>query len=226
MAITLSTNGYCELTDVRALCPHISINAASEPSDAEVEGFITERFAEIGGMLAGAGYTHPVAQIGGTLAVSAGTITAVEARDTGDSYIRLQGTGGTLSGIVRSGDFILIGSDAQRYYVTQWAEVGDDGEIVVRFSPGLESDVTAAATVTFTGGTGASQTLKRLNALGAGMDALYAAYSASGSIQEDYSELKDQHARLFKAISKKEILLLGADPIERAAAGSARILRA
>lgn len=73
MATTLSTDGYCEAADVQALCQSLTISTTSNPTTAEVEGFIKQDFGLIGGMLAGVGYVHPVSQAAGSLAVSAGT---------------------------------------------------------------------------------------------------------------------------------------------------------
>lgn len=212
MAITLSTDGYCEATDVSALLQSLTIDANSDPSTTEVEGFITQYFGEMGGMLVGANYVHPVSQAGGSLA-STGTIVNQDALYTGDIDAILQASGGTLTGVVQLGDFFTFSGDSQRYGVRQWAEVDDDGDVSVLFSPPLEEDVSAGTTVTYTSGSGAASVLKRLNALGAAVLTVTAAY---GPDADDgiVGPLVTERDRLFNAVKKGEVILLGADRME------------
>lgn len=225
MAVTLSTDGYCVATDVAALLQQLTIDANSDPSTTEVEGFITEYFGELGGMLAGANYVHPVSQSGGSLAVSAGTITTVSAAYTSDSWVSFQGSGGTLTGVVRQDDFFTLGS-SQRYGVTQWAEVDDSGNVSVQFSPNLENDAAASTTVTYTSGAGAANVLKRLNTLGAAVLTVTAAYGPDAD-DAILGPLMSERDRLFDGIHRKQILLLGADRmITTRTSGTARLMRA
>lgn len=226
MTITLSTDGYCAATDVAALLQSLTIDANSDPSTTEVEGFITQYFGEMGGMLVGANYVHPVSQAGGSLAVSAGSIVTEQAAYTGDMSVRLQGSGGTLTGVVRPGDFLTFAGHAQRYGVLEWAEVDGDGDVGVRLSPMLEQDVAAGTTVTFTSGSGAANVLKRLNALGAAVMTVRAAYGpdADAAIIDPLTTERD---RLFDAIKTGAIVLLGADRLQGSRTlGSAKLIRA
>lgn len=227
MAITLSTDGYAEAADVSALCQQLTISTTSNPTTAEVEAYLSEDFSIINGMLQAAEYTTPVAQAGGSLAVSAGTIVLRNAVGTGDEYLALQGSGGTLSGTVHAGDWFTVGSDAQRYLVKSWADVSDDGEIGLIFAPGLESDQVAGATVTYTAVTGAAKVLKRLNALGAAIVTLRAAYgSGSSNIGDDVAAFEREYTRIFSGVKKGDIVLQGADRISRTRRrGSARLMR-
>lgn len=223
MSITLSTDGYCEATDIAALLQTLTIDANSDPSTTEVEGFITQYFGELGGMLVGANYVHPVSQAGGSLTVSAGTITTQDAAYAGDLSVRLVGSGGTLSGVTRLGDFLTVGSDGQRYGVRQYAEVDDDGEVGVLFSPPLEVDAPAGSTVTYTSGSGGAAVLKQLNAHGAAVLTARAAYGP----EFDTSELAAERDRLFDGVKKGSIVLLGADRMEPTRTmGTARLMRA
>jgi hypothetical protein len=224
VAITLSTDGYCEAADVDALLPQVTIGASTEPSTAEVEEFITQYFGEIGGMLVGANYVHPVSQAGGSLAVSAGTIVTKVAATAGDTWLTLQGSGGTLTGVVRQGDFFTLGG-AQRYGVRRWAEVSNS-EIVVQCSPPLEDDAVAGTTVTYTAGAGGANVLQKLNTYGAAVETLVAAYGPDAD-PAILDPLKAERDRLYKGIKSKAIILLGADRFETTrTAGTARLLRA
>tara|TARA_R110000744_G_scaffold48626_1_gene106087 strand:- start:638 stop:1315 length:678 start_codon:yes stop_codon:yes gene_type:complete len=224
MAITLSTDGYCAASDVAALLQQLTIDANSDPSTTEVETFITQYFGELGGMLVGANYVHPVSQSGGSLAVSAGTIRTEDAGYTSDMWLSFQGSGGTLSGVVRKGDFFTLGT-AQRYAVTHWAEVDDDGQVSVRFSPSLENDVPASTVVTYTSGAGAANVLNRLNTLGAAIHTLTAAYGpdADPAIVDPIINERD---RLYNAIKTRTVVLLGADMmVTTRTSGTSRLIR-
>ena len=223
MAITLSTDGYCEATDVAAILQQLTIDANSDPSTTEVEGFITQYFGELGGMLVGANYVHPVSQSGGSLAVASGNITTEIAAFTGNTWLSFQGTG--LAGVVRQGDFFTLGA-TQRYGVLQWAEVDDDGKVSVQFSPGLEDDAAASTTVTYTSGAGAANVLKRLNVLGAAVLTVTAAYGpdADAAILDP---LMGERDRLFDGVRRNQIHLLGADRMTTTrTVGTARLVRA
>jgi len=227
MAITLSTDGYAEATDVAALCQQLVISATSNPTTAEVEGFITDDYSIINGMLEAAEYTTPVAQAGGSLS-STGTIVFRDAADTGDEYLAVQASGGTLTGVVRRGDWFTVGSDAQRYMILRWAEVDDTGDVGLLFSPGLESDQVAGATATFTASSGGASVLKRINALAAAIVTLRSAYgSGSSDIGDDVAAYETEYNRLFTGIKDGSIRLQGADRISRTRRrGSARMVRA
>lgn len=61
MAITLGTDGYCQLAHLQALNAQRTYDANSIPSSTDAEGFITDVFNEINGVLDVLGYTVPVA---------------------------------------------------------------------------------------------------------------------------------------------------------------------
>lgn len=226
MAITLSTDGYCAASDVAALLQQLTIDANSDPSTTEVEGFITQYFGELGGMLVGSNYVHPVAQAGGSLTVSAGNIVLEQAAYAGDLSVRLTGSGGTLSGVVRRGDFFTIANDAQRYGVLRYSEVDDDGDIGIWISPGLELDAASGAVVTYTAGAGAANVLKRLNALGAAVMTVHAAYGPDAD-EGIVGPIIAERDRLWDGIATGAIALLGADKLDSSATmGTARLLRA
>jgi hypothetical protein len=223
MAITLSTDGYCVVTDVSAILQQLTIDANSDPSTTEVEGFITQYFGELGGMLVGANYVHPVSQSGGSLAVTSGSITTEIAAYTGNTWLSFQGTG--LAGVVRQGDFFTLGT-TQRYGVLQWAEVDDDSKVSVGFSPALEADASASTTVTYTSGAGAANVLKRLNVLGAAVLAVTAAYGPDADIAI-LDPILSERDRLFDGVRRNQIHLLGADRMTTTrSAGTARLVRA
>lgn len=201
MAITLSTDGYCQEADIEALLQQFPIDANSNPNSTEVEAWITQDFGEINAILRAAGYAAPVAQAGGSLQVSAGTITVQEAADAGNMVLRLVGSGGTLSGVAHKGDYFKVGSDPQIYMVQQPAWVDDAGEVNIYFAPALELDAAAAATVTFTASGDASAVLKKLNALMTGIRVVLAAYMASAADPDGILDpLKEERAEIIKAI--------------------------
>lgn len=201
MAITLSTDGYCQESDLEALLQQFTIDANSNPNSTEVEAWITQDFGEINAVLRAAGYAAPVAQAGGSLQVSAGTITVQEAADAGNQVVRLVGSGGTLSGVAHKGDFFTVGSDPQIYMVQQAAWVDDGGEVNILFAPALELDAAAAATITFTASGDASAVLKKLNATMTSIRVLIAAYMASGADPDGILEpLKEERAAIIKGI--------------------------
>jgi len=178
VAITLSSNGYCEVSDIQALVQQFTIGASSDPNTTEVEGFVTQGFAEINAVLRGAGYAAPVAQSGGSLTVSSGNITVSASVDAGNYAMTFTGTG--LEGTAKRGDSFTIAGDTQPYMVTDTALATDSATIAVYFTPDLELDATAAAVVTFTAGTDAANVLKQLNAHMAAIQTIRAAYSAAG----------------------------------------------
>lgn len=184
MAITLSSTGYCEASDVGALVQQFVIDANSDPSTTEVEGWITEDFHEINALLRGAGYVAPVAQAGGSLSAGGGSIVTAEAAVVGATSIKLQGSGGTLVGAAVRGDYMLIGSDAQRYMVTEDVNAAD-GEVSVYIAPPLELAATSGAAITYTQNPGASQILAKLNAYMTAVRVVQAAYSASAEAAAD-----------------------------------------
>ena len=219
MAITLSLDGYCEATDVAAELQQLTISTTSEPTTAQVEAFITEEFALIGGMLIGSNYTHP----GGSLAVSAGTIIVVESAYMGGTSVRLQGSGGTLSGSVQKGDFVTFAGDAQPYFITKYAEVDDDGDIGLTFSPQLERDSPAATVATYTAGAGAGRILKRLNVLCAAIRTMRAAYGP----EVDVEDLITSRDRIWDGVANGGVVLIGAHRVSQTdGMHSARALRA
>ncbi len=223
MTITLSTDGYCAAADVAALLQSLTIDANSDPSTTEVEGFVTQYFGELGGMLVGANYVHPVSQSGGSL-TTAGTIVTKDAAYANDFTIAMQGSGGAISGVVRLGDFFTLGA-AQRYGVLQGSEVDDDGNVLVTFSPPLEADATAGTTVTYTSGAGAANVLKQLNTLGAACLTVTAAYGPDAD-SAILGPLQAERDRLFGAIKNKSIILLGADRmVTTRTAGTSKLVR-
>ena len=177
MAITLSTTGYCEASDVSALMQQFEIDANSDPNTTEVEAWITEDFHLLNAILRRAGYAAPVAQGGGSLAATSGNITIASAASITSTSITLTGTG--LAGNVRVGDYLTIAGQAQVYMVCVPAHA-NSGEISVNIAPALEEDAAAAAVVTFSANSGAAQILKKLNALDTATRVTTAAYSATG----------------------------------------------
>ena len=61
MALTLSTDCYCELADVQRVSGK-TYGASGAPSTTQVEEFVRERFDQIDGALSAAGYSVPIAQ--------------------------------------------------------------------------------------------------------------------------------------------------------------------
>jgi hypothetical protein len=53
---------YAQVSDVRGRAPSIQINAASVPSEGQVQLFLTEVEAELNAVLGNLGYTTPVAE--------------------------------------------------------------------------------------------------------------------------------------------------------------------
>jgi hypothetical protein len=162
LAITLSSTGYCEASDVGSLLTQWGVSATDDPTEAEIEGWITEDFEQINARLRGNNFAAPVAQAGGSLSVTSGNITLNVAVDEGDTVLQLDGTG--LAGVVRAGDWFLITGDAQRYMATREAVVSDDNEVVVYISPSVEVALAAGTAVTFNGSAGPAVVLKKLNA--------------------------------------------------------------
>lgn len=227
MAITLSTDGYCALADVQALVQQFAIDANSDPSTTEVEGFITEDFHQINAMLRGAGYAAPVAQAGGSLAVSAGNIVVDTAATRGASGLRLTGSGGTLAGKAVRGDSLTIAGDAQPYMVTADAYTSDDGEVYIAIAPLLEKDAAAAAVVSYTQSAGAATVLKKLNALMAAMRSISAAYSAQGGAPDLIESLAADRQEIWKDIQRGAYDLPAiANQSGAGRLGTARLMRA
>ena len=209
MAITLSLDGYGAATDGAAELQQLTIDATSEPTTTQVEGFITQFFAEIGGVMVGANYVHPTAQAGGSLAASAGNVVVKDQAYTGDLFLRVHGSGGTISGMVKFGDTFTIAGQAQRYFVKQYAEVDDSDELQFGFSPALEEDAAPSAVVTFTAGAGAARILKRLNVVGASIYTLRAAYGP----EADTEQLEEERDRMMAGIANGGVVLIGADKL-------------
>ena len=147
MAITLSTTGYCEATDVQAMVQQFTIDTNSNPSTAEVEAWISEDFGEINAILRAAGYAAPVAQAGGSLG---GTVLLKDTANLMDSILSLKASSGSLTGAVRRGDFFTVSGDGQRYMATQDEIVNSDGEIVVVVEPWVEVKAAVNTAVTYT----------------------------------------------------------------------------
>lgn len=177
MAITLSSTGYCEASDVAALIQQFEIDANSDPSTAEVEAWITEDFHVLNAILRRAGYAAPVAQGGGSLATTSGDITIASAASISSTAVTITGTG--LTGNVRIGDYLTIAGQDQVYMICA-PNHAVSGELSVSISPALEEDASAGAVVTFSANTGAAQILKKLNALDTAARVVVAAYSATG----------------------------------------------
>lgn len=177
MAITLSSTGYCEASDVSALIQQFEIDANSDPNTTEVEAWITEDFHVLNAMLRRAGYAAPVAQGGGSLAVTSGNITISVAASISSTAATLTGTG--LTGNVRVGDYLTIAGQDQVYMVSA-PNHATDNEVTVSVAPPLEEDAAAGAVVTFSANSGAAQILKKLNALDTAARVVVAAYSATG----------------------------------------------
>lgn len=202
MAITLSTTGYCEATEVNALLQQFTIDTNSDPSTSEVEAWITQDFSEINAILRASGYAAPVAQAGGSLAASGGTIVTKEAVTISSTAMTLQGSGATLTGAAKRGDFFTVGSDAQRYMVLEDRYVSG-GEVTIEFVPPLEEEVSSGATVTYTAVSDAPAVLKKLNASMTAIRVIYAAYSASADEAQTFAEpLERERDRLVEKIEK------------------------
>jgi hypothetical protein len=182
MAITLSTTGYCEATDVQAMVQQFTIDTNSDPSTAEVEAWISQDFGEINAILRAAGYATPVAQAGGSLG---GTVLLKDTANLMDSILSLKASSGSLTGAVRRGDFFTISGDNQRYMATQDEIVNSDGEIVVVVEPWVEVKTASNTAVTYTAVVDAPNMLKSLNATMSAIRVQRAAYSSSGTSTDD-----------------------------------------
>ena len=182
MAITLSTTGYCEATDVQAMVQQFTIDTNSNPSTAEVEAWISEDFGEINAILRAAGYAAPVAQAGGSLG---GTVLLKDTANLMDSILSLKASSGSLTGAVRRGDFFTVSGDGQRYMATQDEIVNSDGEIVVVVEPWVEVKAAVNTAVTYTAGVDAPKMLKSLNSTMTAIRVQRAAYSSSGTSTDD-----------------------------------------
>ena len=210
MAITLSETGYCIATDVAALVQQLTISSSSDPTTTEVEGFITDEFHTINGMLSAQHIVVPVSQVGGSLAVSAGNITTNKTHTIGDRDVELTGT--SLTGSVQRGDMLTFAGATQKYQVNLPAEATDDSTISVPIAPALETDIASGTVATYTTTALAKNVLKKLNALGAAVMTLMAAYSAAGGdLGEDYNALVALHDGLWSNIQTGQIQLLGVD---------------
>ena len=210
MTITLSETGYCAATDVGALLQQLTIDSGSDPTDAEVEAFITQDFHVINGMLVGQDYSVPVAQAGGSLAVDSGNFTTSQAHSMGDRSVALTGTG--LDGYAQRGDFITFASQTQKYMVNLDATADDSNGIVLPIAPALETDLASGVVVTYTASVNAKNILKHLNALGAALRTMLAAYGAAGGVLgDDYEALKEMREELFSSIKKGDVQLLGVE---------------
>ena len=221
MAITLSTDGYCEATDVAALLQNLTISTTSKPTTAQVETMITEDFGEINAMLVAANIVAPVAQAGGSLTASPGTIAIKSAEVIGVSSVVLEGSGGTLVGVAKEDDFIVITGDAQRYYFTE-DRLTDGGEVTVLIRPALELALSGGEAVTYTAAVGAANIVKKLNSL---MTAIRTARAAYGT-DADVGAMPEERDRLMKNIETHKVHLPGADEVEVGASGIARLMRA
>ena len=182
MAITLSTTGYCEATDVQAMVQQFTIDTNSNPSTAEVEAWISEDFGEINAILRAAGYAAPVAQAGGSLG---GTVLLKDTANLMDSILSLKASSGSLTGAVRRGDFFTVSGDGQRYMATQDEIVNSDGEIVVVVEPWVEVKAAVNTAVTYTAVVDAPKMLKSLNSTMPAIRVQRAAYSSSGTSTDD-----------------------------------------
>ena len=225
MAITLSTDGYCELADVQALVQQYTIDSNSNPTSTQVESFIKQDFGEINGLLRATGYSAPVAQQGGQLA-SGGTINLKDDADLMDTVITLKANTGSLTGSVRRGDFIVIASDAQRYMITADDIVNSDGEITIQITPWIEIKSNANTAVTYTAASDASKILKSLNSL---MTAIRVQNSAYSSVAQGVDELIDplvvERDRIIKKIQDGRYYIPSAEVETLAGGGSMYLLR-
>ena len=225
MAITLSTDGYCELTDVQALLQQYTIDSNSNPSSTQVENFIKQDFGEINAILRATGYSAPVPQQGGQLA-SSGTILLKEVANLMDTILTLKANSGSLTGSVRRGDFFVIANDNQRYMVTSDDIVNSDGEITVEISPWVEIETAADTQVTYTAVNDASKVLKSLNAL---MTSIRVQNSAYSSVAQGVDELTDpliiERDRILKNIQDGRYEIPSAEVESVAGGGTMYLLR-
>jgi len=226
MAITLSTTGYCEASDVDALLQQFTIDANSEPTTTIVEGWISEDFDELNALLRGLQYVAPASQAGGSLS-STGTIAAADAYSATDTAIVAQAGSGTLTGTVARGDFFVITGDAQRYAITHPANVDDDGEVSLRFTPALEVDVASGTVITYTAGTSAPAILQKLNALMTAVRVVFAAYSANAEAAESFaSPIVAERDRMLTALQSGNYDLPTIEiPENKGSFGTAKLIR-
>ena len=223
MAITLSTTGYCEATDVQAIVQQFVIDTNSDPSTAEVEAWISQDFGEINALLRASGFAAPVAQSAGSLA---GTTLLSATANLMDSVLQLKASSGSLTGAVRRGDFFTISSDSQRYMVTQDDIVNSDGEIVVSIQPWVELEAAVNTAVTYTAGSDCPKMLKSLNAIMTAIRVQQSAYSSSGAaVDEVIAPLVAERNRLIDGIQQGSYDIPTAAVERIAAAGSVVLLR-
>ena len=198
MAITLSTTGYCEASDVAAMVQQFTIDTNSDPSTAETEAWISQDFGEINAVLRAAGYAAPVAQSGGSLG---GTVLLKDTAGLMNSTLSLKASSGSLTGSVRRGDFFTISGDNQRYMATRDDIVNSDGQIVVAIVPWVEVEAAANTAVTYTAVVDAPKLLKGLNATMTAIRVQRAAYSSSGtSVDELVQPLIDDRDRILSGL--------------------------
>ena len=227
MAIDLSTDGYCELADVQAMVQQFTIDANSDPSSTEVEGFITQDFSEINAILRAVGYATPIAEKGGQLAKSGGgQIVLKETANLMDTILTLKASTGTLVGSVRRGDFIKIQNDTQRYMIIDEDIVNSDGEIVVEITPFVELKADANTQITYTACSDASNILKTLNATMSAIRTQRAAYSSSATGTDELLEpLVVERNRIIENIKGGMYDIPSAEIERDAASGSMSLLR-
>ena len=198
MAITLSTTGYCEASDVAAMVQQFTIDTNSDPSTAETEAWISQDFGEINAVLRAAGYAAPVAQSGGSLG---GTVLLNAKAGLMNSTLSLKASSGSLTGSVRRGDFFTISGDTQRYMASRDDIVNSDGQIVVAIVPWVEVEAAANTGVTYTAVVDAPKMLKGLNATMSAIRVQRAAYSSSGtSVDELVQPLIDDRDRILSGL--------------------------
>ena len=198
MAITLSTTGYCEASDVAAMVQQFTIDTNSDPSTAETEAWISQDFGEINAVLRAAGYAAPVAQSGGSLG---GTVLLKDTAGLMNGTLSLKASSGSLTGSVRRGDFFTISGDNQRYMATRDDIVNSDGQIVVAIVPWGEGEAAANTAVTYTAVVDAPKMLKGLNATMTAIRVQRAAYSSSGtSVDELVQPLIDDRDRILSGL--------------------------
>ena len=198
MAITLSTTGYCEASDVAAMGQQFVIDTNSDPSTAETEAWISQDFGEINAVLRAAGYAAPVAQSGGSLG---GTVLLKDTAGLMNSTLSLKASSGSLTGSVRRGDFFAISGDNQRYMASRDDIGNSDGQIVVAIVPWVEVEAAANTAVTYTAVVDAPKLLKGLNATMTAIRVQRAAYSSSGtSVDELVQPLIDDRDRILSGL--------------------------
>lgn len=60
MSITIPTDAYCDLTDVKGRLPHITISSGTNPTETEAEELIKDIANEMNGLIGKNGYTVPI----------------------------------------------------------------------------------------------------------------------------------------------------------------------